>query len=108
MNLIEIERALIKRYRSKLYKPFVQAIDKYELIKPGDKIAVCISGGKDSLVLAKLFQEIKRHGKFEFDVKYLVMDPGYNDINRETLIKNCEVYQEIAYSQLSKEEIENA
>lgn len=91
MNLIEIERALIKRYRSKLYKPFVQAIDKYELIKPGDKIAVCISGGKDSLVLAKLFQEIKRHGKFEFDVKYLAMDPGYNDVNREALLKNCEI-----------------
>lgn len=90
MELQEIERALIKRYRSKLYRPFVEAIDEYELIKPGDKIAVCISGGKDSLAMAKLFQEIKKHGKVDFDVKYLVMDPGYNQENIDSLKKNCE------------------
>ena len=63
MNHLEMEKALIKRYRSKLYRPFVEAISDYELIKDGDVIGVCISGGKDSLVMAKLFQEIKRHGK---------------------------------------------
>lgn len=90
MNIIEIERALIKRYRSKLYRPFVQAINNYELIKEGDAIAVCISGGKDSLVLAKLFQELKRHGKVNFEVKYLVMNPGFNESNLEGLKKNAD------------------
>lgn len=90
MKILEIERALIKRYRSKLYRPFVEAVDEYKLIKPGDKIAVCISGGKDSLVMAKLFQEIKKHGKVDFDVKYLVMNPGYSEENIESLKKNAE------------------
>ena len=71
MNLVDIERALIKRYRSKLYRPFVQAINKYDLIQENDKIAVCMSGGKDSFVLAKLFQELKRHGKINFEVVYI-------------------------------------
>ena len=93
MNIVDIERALIKRYRSKLYRPFVQAINKYDLIKEGDCIAVCMSGGKDSFVLAKLFQELKRHGKINFDVKYIVMNPGFNQINLDTLIKNAEIMQ---------------
>lgn len=91
MNLIDIERALIKRYRSKIYRPFVQAINKYDLIQENDKIAVCMSGGKDSFVLAKLFQELKRHGKINFDVVYISMNPGFNQINLDTLKKNCEI-----------------
>lgn len=91
MNIIEIEKAIIKRYRAKLYRPFVKAVNDYELVKDGDKIAVCISGGKDSLVLAKLFQEMKRHGKVDFEVKFLVMNPGFNEINLVTLKKNAEL-----------------
>lgn len=91
MNLVDIERALIKRYRSKIYRPFVQAINKYDLIQENDKIAVCMSGGKDSFVLAKLFQELKRHGKINFDVVYISMNPGFNEINLTTLKKNCEI-----------------
>ena len=90
MNIIEIERAIIKRYRAKLYRPFVKAVNDYDLVKDGDKIAVCMSGGKDSFVLAKLFQEMKRHGKVAFDVKFLVMNPGFNEINLVTLKKNAE------------------
>lgn len=91
MTIQEIERALIKTYRTRLYRPFVEALDEYDLIKPNDKIAVCISGGKDSLVMAKLFQEVKRHGKIDFEVKYLVMNPGYNEENLEALKKNAEI-----------------
>ena len=91
MNHLEMERALIKRYRAKLYRPFVEALNDYDLIKDGDKIAVCISGGKDSLVMAKLFQEIKRHGKINFDLEFLVMNPGYNQENLDALINNCKL-----------------
>lgn len=91
MNLTEIEKALIKRYRSKLYRPFVKAVNDYNLVIDGDKIAVCISGGKDSLVLGKLFQEMKRHGKVNFEVVFLVMNPGFNQINLETLKQNAEI-----------------
>lgn len=91
MNIQEIERALIKTYRTRVYRPFVEALDEYELIKPNDKIAVCISGGKDSLVMAKLFQEVKRHGKIDFEVKFLVMNPGYNEENLEALKKNAAI-----------------
>lgn len=91
MNHLEMERALIKRYRSKLYRPFVEALNEYDLIKEGDKIAVCISGGKDSLVMAKLFQEIKRHGKINFDLEFLVMNPGFNQENLDALINNCQL-----------------
>lgn len=90
MNLSDMERALIKRYRSKLYRPFVEAIDEYKLIKPNDCIGVCISGGKDSFVMAKLFQEIKRHGKIPFELKFLVMNPGYNEENLISLKNNAE------------------
>lgn len=90
MEIREIERALIKRYRSKIYSKFVKAIEDYQLIKENDKIAVCISGGKDSLVMAKLFQEIKRHGKIKFDVSYLVMNPGFNKENLLRLKENAD------------------
>lgn len=67
---------------------FCKAINQYELVKPGDKIAVCISGGKDSMLMAKLFQELKRHNKFEFELVFMVMDPGYNQLNRQMIIDN--------------------
>lgn len=90
MDIKEIERALIKRYRSNIYSKFVKAIIDYQLIAENDVIAVCISGGKDSLTMAKLFQEVKRHGKIKFDVKFLVMNPGFNDVNLQRLKENSE------------------
>ena len=85
----EIEESLRskRKFKQRLFTPFVRAIQQYELLKPGDKVAVCISGGKDSMLMAKLFQELKRHRKFEFELVFLVMDPGYNELNR-TLIEN--------------------
>ena len=83
-----IERSIIKKYRDELWKPFVYAVKKYELIQAGDKIAVCISGGKDSMLMAKLFQELKLHNKFPFAVKFLVMDPGYSPANRQIIEDN--------------------
>ena len=85
----EIELSITKRrcFKEKLFRPFTKAIVSYELVEPNDKIAVCISGGKDSMLMAKLFQELKRHRKFDFELVFLVMDPGYNEINR-TLIEN--------------------
>lgn len=76
-----VERSILTTYRGKIWAPFIKACKEYELIKPGDSICVCISGGKDSTLLAKLFQELKKHSDFEFDVKYLVMNPGYNEMN---------------------------
>lgn len=80
------ERSLIKKYRKTLWNPFIAAVKRYELIAPGDKIAVCISGGKDSMILAKLMQELQRHTDQPFELAFLVMDPGYNVENR-TLIE---------------------
>lgn len=90
MNIVEIERALIKTYRSKIYNKFIKAIIDFELLKDGDVVAVCMSGGKDSFVLAKLFQEYEKHGKIKIQAKYLVMDPGFNEQNIENLKKNAE------------------
>ena len=87
----EIERSIIKTYRGRLWAPFIKAVKEYELIKPNDKICVCISGGKDSMLMAKLFQELKRHSDFEFEVKYLVMNPGYNEMNLNQIKKNIEI-----------------
>ena len=89
----EIERSIIKTYRGKLWAPFIRAIKEYQLILPNDKICVCISGGKDSMLMAKLFQELKRHSDFEFEVEYLVMNPGYNDINLQVIKNNLELMQ---------------
>lgn len=85
----EIEKSIIKTYRKELWTQFVTAVNDYELIKEGDSIAVCISGGKDSMLLAKLMQEIQRHGKVKFDLKFLVMDPGYNEVNRKLIEENA-------------------
>lgn len=86
--LKQIERDLIKKYRKQVWIPFVNAINEFEMIKENDKIAVCISGGKDSFLQAKLLQEIKRHGKKNFEICFIAMDPGFNEINRNTLIEN--------------------
>jgi tRNA(Ile)-lysidine synthase TilS/MesJ len=86
----DIERSIIKTYRRDIYRPFVQTVDRYEMISPGDKVAVAISGGKDSLTLAKLMQELKRHNKVPFELEFIAMDPGYLPENRERLQFNCE------------------
>ena len=85
------ERSIIKKYRKQLWNPFIAAVKRYELVEPGDKIAVCISGGKDSMLLAKLFQELHRHSDVPFEVIYLVMDPGYNEINRAKIESNAKL-----------------
>ena len=84
-----IERSIIKKYRDALWKPFIYAVKKYELIQTGDKIAVCISGGKDSMLMAKLMQELHRHSDVPFEPVFLVMDPGYNAINRQRIESNA-------------------
>ena len=87
----EIERSIIKRFRKEIWRPFVRALNEYELIAEGDRIAVCISGGKDSMLLAKCMQEILRHGKMKFDLKFLVMDPGYRPENRALIEENARI-----------------
>lgn len=86
----DAERSIRKKFHACILSKFTRALDEYQLINPGDKIAVCISGGKDSMLMAKLFQEIKRHNKFEFEVIYLLMDPGYSPANRRIIEKNAE------------------
>ena len=83
------ERSLIKKYRKSLWNPFIAAVKRYELIAPGDRIAVCISGGKDSMVLAKLMQELQKHTDQPFELSFLVMDPGYNPENRALIEENA-------------------
>ncbi len=87
----QAERSIIKTYRKQLWSCFTRAVQDYELIRDGDKIAVCISGGKDSMLMAKLFQELHAHGKQNFEVVYLVMNPGYNDINYQRILHNAKV-----------------
>ncbi len=84
----EAERSIIKTFRKELWTRFIRAVQDYELIRDGDRIAVCISGGKDSTLMAKLFQELSRHGKKNFEVVYLVMDPGYSEANRQKILEN--------------------
>ena len=83
------ERSLIKTYRKTLWNPFIAAVKRYELVSPGDHIAVCISGGKDSMVLAKLMQELQKHTEHPFELTFLVMDPGYNQENRKLIEENA-------------------
>ncbi len=90
LALEEIERLLMKGHRKYLWAPFNKAIKEFELIQDGDKVAVCISGGKDSLLLAKLMEAYQKYGPINFEVVYLSMDPGFNADNRELLEKNCE------------------
>ncbi len=86
----EIERSIIKKYRKDIWSKFIKAVSEYELINENDNIMVCISGGKDSFLMAKCIQELKRHGKVNFNVHYVVMNPGYNDKNINLIKKNAE------------------
>ena len=86
----QVERSIIKTYRRKIWSKFTKAIRDYELVKEGDCIAVCISGGKDSMLMAKCFQELHKHSPVHFDVKYIVMDPGYSKENRDVIERNAQ------------------
>ena len=87
----DIERSIIKRYRKEIWSKFIKAIQEYKLINENDNIMVCISGGKDSFLLAKCIQELQRHGKIKFNAYYVVMDPGYNDYNRDFILDNAKI-----------------
>ena len=88
----DIERSIITKYRKSIWRPFTKAVKDYELIQENDKIAVCISGGKDSWLLAKCLEELKKHGKVKFDLVYLVMNPGYNDKNQQKILENAKIF----------------
>ncbi len=90
LELKEIERSIIKTYRKDIWSKFVKAIQTYNLIEEGDKVAVAISGGKDSLLLAKLFQELQKHKVKNFELEFISMDPGFNEVNLKMLKENCE------------------
>ncbi len=107
-----VERSIVKRFRKEIWRKFVKAINEYEMIQDGDRIAVCISGGKDSMLLAKLFQELERHGKKNFEVEFLVMDPGYHPENRRRIEENAaflgvpiHVFETDIFNTVAKEDI---
>lgn len=87
----EIEKSLRKKFKKSIFTPFAKAINDFELIQEGDNLCICISGGKDSMIMAKLFQELKRHNKFPFSIQFLCMDPGYNEYNRKIIEGNAEL-----------------
>ena len=89
----EIERSIMKKYRKELWNPFIQAVKNYELVQENDKIAVCISGGKDSMLMAKLMQLLQRYGDVPFELVFLVMDPGYNERNRSKIGQNAKLLE---------------
>ena len=89
----QVERSIVKKFRKEIWRKFTKAINDYELIRDGDRIAVCISGGKDSMLMAKLFQELYRHGKQNFEVQFLVMNPGYNEVNYQLILENAKELQ---------------
>ena len=86
-----IERSLIKKYRKEIWNPFIAGVKRYEMINDGDKIAVCISGGKDSMIMANLLRHLQRISDTKFELVYLVMDPGYNKVNRERIEQNAKL-----------------
>ncbi len=86
---LDIEQSIRKKFKKSIWCKFTKAVREYELVKEGDKIAVCISGGKDSMLMAKLFQELQRHNRFPFEVTFLVMDPGYSKENRQIIENNA-------------------
>ena len=88
--LKEIERSIVKKYRKQIWSKFVKAVKDYNLVEEGDKIAVAISGGKDSMLMAKLFQELQKHGQVKFDLVFIAMDPGYHPQIKQLLLDNCE------------------
>ncbi|HBA96732.1 MAG TPA: tRNA 2-thiocytidine(32) synthetase TtcA [Lachnospiraceae bacterium] len=87
----KVEKSIRKKFHKELFSRFAKAINEYRLLEEGDKVAVCISGGKDSMLMAKLFQELKKHNKFDFSLSFLVMDPGYNKVNREAIENNASI-----------------
>ena len=87
----EVERTIIKTYRSSLWSKFVKALKEYDMLKPNDKVCVCISGGKDSMLLAKLFQELQKHSDFPFEAVYLLMNPGYSEQNLDKIKANLKL-----------------
>ena len=87
----QIERTIITIYRKQIWSKFIKAITEYNMIEEGDKIGICISGGKDPMLLAKCFQELKRHGKNNFDIEFIVMNPGYNEKNKNKIIENSKI-----------------
>lgn len=89
----EVEKSIRKRFHKELFSRFARAINDYDLVQENDRIAVCISGGKDSMLMAKLFQELKRHNKFPFELVFLVMDPGYNEENRRAIEENIRLLE---------------
>ncbi len=89
----EVERSIITNYRKKIWRPFMKAIRDFSLVSENDKVAVCISGGKDSFLLAKCMQELQRHGKYPFELEFIVMDPGYKEENRTLIKKNAELLE---------------
>lgn len=108
----DVERSIVKRFRKEIWRPFVRAINEYEMIQDGDRIAVCISGGKDSMLMAKLFQELERHGRKNFETKFLVMNPGYNELNYQTILDNARllrvpisVFESDIFETVAKEDI---
>ena len=86
---VNIERSIIKQFRKEIWRPFVKGLQDYEMIKDGDKVAVCISGGKDSMLLAKCLQQLKRQSRTDFELEFIVMDPGYNPDNRKLIEDNA-------------------
>jgi tRNA(Ile)-lysidine synthase TilS/MesJ len=90
MEVREIERTIIKKYRKKIWAKFVRAVKDYELIQENDVIGVCISGGKDSFLMAKCMQELQKHGQFKYELKFIVMDPGYCKIDKQRIKDNAE------------------
>ena len=84
----EVEKSIIKKFKKEIWRKFTKAINEYDMIQDGDRIAVCISGGKDSMLMAKLFQELERHGRRNFEVVFLVMNPGYNEANYQRILDN--------------------
>lgn len=89
-SLQEIERSIIKKYRKTTWTKFIRAIKTFNLIGQGDKIAVAVSGGKDSLLMAKMFQELKKYTEIQFELEFIAMDPGFHESNKELLLNNCE------------------
>ena len=87
----EIERSIITKYRKTIWSRFIKGVKDYELIQEGDKVMVCISGGKDSFLLAKCVEELQKHSKIKFEAVYVCMNPGYNDYNKEMILKNAEI-----------------
>ena len=87
----EIERSIIKKYRKDIWSKFIKAVTEFQLIQENDRIMVCISGGKDSFLLAKCIEELKKHGKFPFEVYYVCMNPGYSELNRNMILENAKI-----------------